>query len=522
MEETLLHTPAGKQWLTIGERHHHGINLPIFSLHSKKSCGIGEYPDLLPLIPWVRSLGFDIIQLLPINDCGPDRSPYSALSAAALNPLHLGLARLPFLEQIPEAEEFLKKLQNLNGHQRLNYPAIQKARETFLLHYFHHIGPQIIASSDYQNFMGNYPWMSAYALFKAIKMERNWQPWEEWPQELQNPDTGELQHRYREMISYHSLLQYLCFNQMKEVKKTAEEAGLFIKGDIPILISRESAAVWQNRDLFLLQYEAGAPPDMYAKEGQKWGFPIYNWKALEESHYNWWKGRLEAAQQLYHLYRLDHIVGFFRIWAVPQNKSSREGSFIPPDPATWVPHGEKIMRMMLESCPMLPIGEDLGTVPLEVRACLKRLGICGTKVMRWERNWNGDRSFIPYRDYPQASMTTVSTHDSETLQLWWRSQPDEAREFSRFKNWQYQPTLTLDHHREILHDSHHTASLFHINLLNEYFPLVAGMSWPNLEDERINIPGVILDTNWTYRFRPSVEEIISSESLYNEMRGLVS
>lgn len=518
----LSQTPAAKHWSKIGPRHHHGINLPLFSLRSSQSCGIGEFTDLLPLIDWCRTLGFDVIQLLPINDCGPETSPYCALSASALNPLHLGLSALPYLDEISDAKVQLAHLRRLNHTQRIPYPEVHAEREAFLKTYFKEVGSKFLSTYDYLLFLSRYPWLEGYALFKAIKTERNWEPWEAWPQEFHPGNSAELRQRFRQQIAYHCLVQYLCFKQMQEVKKTAELSGLFLKGDIPILVNRESSDVWQWRSLFSLEYAAGAPPDMYAAEGQKWGFPLYNWEEMEKSHYIWWKQRLDAAAQLYHLYRLDHVVGFFRIWGIPVDRPPREGKFIPSDPAVWIAHGESIMRMMLGHCPLLPIGEDLGTVPPEVRACLKHLGICGTKVMRWERYWDGDRSFIPYGNYPVASMTTVSTHDSPTLSLWWRDHAEEAMALARFKGWEYHPVLPQDQRRELLRDSHRTSSLFHINLLNEYLALIPLMTWPKAEDERINLPGIVSDSNWTYRFRPTIEEMISSAPLGNEMKNLIA
>lgn len=517
----LLHSPASVQWHTLGTHPRHGINVPLFSLRSDQSCGIGEFPDLLPLIPWCRSLGFTIIQLLPINDSGPETSPYCALSATALNPLHLGLSQLPHLDRIDHVDVLLAELRQYNQSQRIDYPKIQMAREVFLNLYCRKVGPLITATNEYAQFLQAHSWLLDYALFKAIKSDRNWQPWEEWPHELQHKNLSQLLEQYREAISDHCVIQFLCFQQMQAVKAKAEASGVYIKGDIPILINRESADVWQWERYFLLDFAAGAPPDMYAKEGQKWGFPLYNWKEMERSHYSWWKLRLHAASSLYHLYRLDHVVGFFRIWGIPFDKPAKDGHFMPADPKVWIAHGEAIMRMMLKNCPLLPIGEDLGTVPPTVRSSLKKLGICGTKVMRWERDWDGDKDYISYKKYPVASMTTVSTHDSPTLQQWWRDFPEEAEEFAKFKEWEYTPELSVDQHRQILHDSHHTTSLFHINLLNEYLALIPGMTWPDLDDERINIPGIISDRNWTYRFRPTVEEMISNASLTDELKRLI-
>ena len=523
-EQQMLATPAEKQWQEVGVKPHHGINLPLFSLRSQQSCGIGEYPDLLPLINWCKKLDLDVIQLLPLNDGGPEPSPYAALSAFALNPLNLGLASLPLLDRVPDSRELLDELQKLNALQRISYPTIQAKREAFLRHYFRSVGSLMVSTPEFLGFMQKNPWLDAYSLFKALKIENHWQTWEEWPPEWRDPSPTHFQmllNTYRDELLYHSLLQYLCFQQLEGVKKAAAEKKIFLKGDIPILIGRESADVWKTRRYFHLDYSAGAPPDVFTSEGQNWGFPLYDWELLEEHDYDFWKTRLQVAQNCYHIYRIDHIIGFFRIWAIAQGQTAKEGHFIPTDPSMWLGQGEKLMRMMLASSTMLPIGEDLGVVSQAVRQSLCDQGICGTKVIRWERYYDGDGRFIPFQDYNPASMTTVSTHDSETLQLWWRAYPQEARDYCAFKGWDYQETLSRERHRDILWDSHHTASLFHINLLNEYLAVIPDMTWPDPEDERINIPGTITERNWSYCFRPSLEEIVSSEPLAELIKGLL-
>lgn len=523
-EHNLLECPTGKQWKQIGVRPHHGICVPLFSLRTQKSCGIGEYTDLFPLIDWVASLGFDLIQLLPLNDGGPETSPYSSLSAFALNPLCLGLAELPFLDKMPEAKEMLAELGKLNSVQRISYQAIQAKREAFLRKYFQSVGSLLIGSREFMDFVTLNPWLTDYALFKTLKILTQWQRWEEWTQENRDPSPLHYQNlvsTHRDEILYHSLLQFLSFQQLERVKKYAESKGLLLKGDIPILINGESADVWRTRAFFNMEFSAGAPPDMYAADGQKWGFPIYDWSNLEQTDYQFWKQRLKVAEHCYHLYRLDHVVGFYRIWAIPLPLTAREGHFIPSDPAQWIPQGDKILRMLIANSSLLPIGEDLGIVTPEVRQNLCALGVCGTKVMRWERYWHGDASFIPIHAYPVESMTTVSTHDSETLSLWWRNQPQEAAEYARSRGWEYNPHLSLDYRKALLWDSHHTTSIFHVNLLQEYLALVPDMTWPDPEDERINVPGVISERNWTYRFRPSLEEIALNEPLADLMRDLI-
>jgi 4-alpha-glucanotransferase len=141
--------------------------------------------------------------------------------------------------------------------------------------------------------------------------------------------------------------------------------------------------------------------------------------------------------------------------------------------------------------------------------------------MRWERYWEGDKSFIDPQDYIRESMTTVSTHDSKTLSLWWKNSPEEAKIYAESKRWTYDPEMTPEQQFSILYDSHHTPSLFHINLLQEYLALIPGMTWPDPADERINIPGLVLEKNWTYRFRPYVEEIVTDDRLKNTMKQIL-
>lgn len=518
------HSPAAAQWQKVGVRHHHGINIPLFSLHTDHSSGIGEYLDLLPLIQWSASIGLDVIQLLPLNDTGLDASPYGAISAFALNPVHLRLNALPYLEEFPALENALKILPKHPRHVRIHYPQVRETKEHFLRLYFSLARTQLAESPDYHQFIQRSPWVKGYALFKSIKVHRQWANWESWPEELQHPSQDKLEdlvYQYQEEVDWHCILQYLCNLQLRRVKEYADAHGVHLMGDIPILINRDSADVWLHRDLFRLQYSAGAPPDYFSHEGQNWGFPVYNWDLIAKHGYKWWIDRLKVTSHYYDIYRLDHIVGFFRIWAIPLGVAGREGHYIPHNPDTWIDHGQKLLMMMLDHCPMLPIGEDLGVVPPKVRLCMQALGICGTKVMRWERAWETSKEFISVQDYSMASMTTVSTHDNEPLQLWWQRQTEEAMAFAQFKGWTYHPTLSRDYQREILWDSHHSNSLFHINLLQEYLALIPGMTWPDLEDERINIPGLHSDRNWSYRLRPSIEEIINNSSLKRVIQEMI-
>jgi 4-alpha-glucanotransferase len=497
------------QWKKIGLRPHHGIALPLSALHSNKSCGIGEFLDLIPLIDWCKSIHFDVIQLLPLNDTGDDRSPYNPISSCALDPVYLSLRELndsgldPFLSftQLGRLAQFEVKQQKMK----------------WLHRYFEE---SFSPSKEYRAFLEKNPWVRIYALFKAIKDEYGGKSWTQWPNEFQTPREEDFAAKQKS-VDFHSFLQFLCFYQMKQVREYATSQGVFLKGDIPILLSPDSADVWAHRSLFRLDLAAGAPPDAYNRLGQKWGFPLFNWEAMREDNFSWWRQRLSVLENPYHIYRIDHIVGFFRIWGIPKEKKPTEGSFFPSDWNLWWSQGREILEMMIDSSSLLPVAEDLGTIPKEVPPILKELGICGTKVLRWQRRFDGDKRYIPFAEYEPLSLATVSTPDLDLLQIWWKKFPEEAIPFAHFKEWPYSPELTAEQRLSILRDIHHAPSYFHINLLQEYLALFPELVSPNPEDERINVPGTLLPTNWTYRFRPSIEEILAHQPLAEAIRNIL-
>ena len=388
-------------WKRIGGfRRHHGICVPLFSFHTKDTPR-GDFYTLFLLIDWCKKVGFDCIQLLPLNDSGNDPSPYNPMNACSLDPVYIHVPDLKLSRDLSRQE------------------------------------------------------------IKELKRNRS---------------------------------QEEAIQQLKEVKEYAEKQGVLLIGDIPILVSPESVDVKEHPTLFDQSLVAGAPPDPYCQTGQKWGFPLFNWEAMERAGYPWWRKRLRFAEQFFHLYRIDHVVGFFRIWAIPKDAPATDGHFLPGDYRQWEAHGKKILEMMIGATSMLPMAEDLGTIPDFVPCVLKELGICGTKVMRWQN--------IPPSRYEPLSLTTVSTADMEPLQVW-------------------KPDLTIAERREILTSSHHSASLFHINLLQEYLALFPDLVSSDSQKERINIPGTVNSTNWNYRFTPSLEEIMEHRELAKEIQRMV-
>jgi 4-alpha-glucanotransferase len=519
LEGKLFSSSFGEQWKKIGVYPRHGINLPLSALHSNQSCGIGEFLDLILLVDWCKQIGFDVIQLLPLTDTGDDPSPYFSLSSCALNPLFLSLRQLPHLQ--PSA--LLGELSAFNKTERIAFHEVQSRKLVFLRRYFEEIGPLLVSEKEYQIFLSKEPWLESYALFKTLKEKITKNHWLTWPTELQHPSAElrrELLERYHHEVTFHCVLQYLAANQLMRVKNYANSREILLMGDLPFLISPDSCDVWENLDEFDLELSVGAPPDLYNREGQLWGFPLLRWETMESKQHQWWQLRLHYASHFYDLIRIDHVLGFFRIWAIPIGCSSSEGYYLPADPTSWIPHGKKLLTMIAKYSPMLPIAEDLGTSFQGMRETLEELGLCGTKVLRWERHWESDESFIPPRKYNPLSLTTVSTHDSETLALWWRDLPQEAIRYAAQKGWHYQSTLFNKERLAILQESHASSSLFHINLLSEYLALFPQFVSEDPSQERINIPGTLLPTNWTYRIRPNIEEFSAYRPLIDVMQKL--
>ena len=525
VKHRLITSAAGDQWRRLGVKNRHGISVALSSLHTSETEGIGSFFDLIPLIDWCAATGLEVIQLLPLNDSGRDPSPYSAITAYGLHPLYLSLSHLPGIESIDEIKAERIALSQLTAEVRVPYHRVAAHKEAILFHYLKREARHFLENPRYEEFLVENEWIHGYALFKVLQEEHGDKNWSEWPQEHQAPSPITLSHLfegYAAKMVPHSLLQYLAALQLSEVRHYAEKKGVLLMGDIPILISNHSADAWLHPNYFDPNYTVGAPPDHYSAVGQNWGALPYRWKMLEEDGYKWWRERLRFAERFYHIYRIDHVVGFFRLWTIPAGQSGLHGSYAPAGMVNWLALGVALLEMMLTSTTMLPIAEDLGSVPDEVRRTLLNMGICGTRVMRWERDYESAGSFISLNDYPPATMTCVSTHDSEGLKLWWTVSPEDSQALSKIKGWTWAPYLSRDHLKALLYDSHHTKSLFHINPLQEYLALFPELVSHNPADERINVPGTVAETNWTYRFRPSIEEIANHPDLSGMIREILT
>lgn len=484
-------------------RHCHGFNLPLFWVKTATSCGVGDFGDLKTVIDWCAEIGWQVVQLLPLCDSWDGPSPYSAICAQSLNWIYLDLR-----EELIGSER--QTARSLNARHAVFYQQVRAFKRSVL--------GRLIDRGRFQletaQFVRDHPWVGRYARFCACKESFNSSAWWTWP------PLDEKSGPFRARVQFYATAQYLAYRQMGEAKERARAKGVFIKGDLPILMQRDSCDVWAHPDWFDLSFEVGAPPDLYAPNGQNWGFPPTRWPSMHQTGFTWWRERLAAADLCFHLYRLDHIAGFFRLWCIPSGRSGSEGQYSPKSDAECEHWGRKNLSAVLEAGKALPVGEDLGTIQPLVRRVMSELGIPGTKIMRWEREGAPGGAFTPAAHYPVCSMTSVSTHDSQTLSQWWRECPDESKVFAASKSWPWTGQLSPDQRFGILRESHRSNSALHINLLAEYLPLFPEIA-PGIEDQRINVPATWSAANWTVRCPVDFETIFANIALLNVMRELV-
>ena len=314
----------------INEHHSHlsGLSIPVFSLRTKDSSGIGQFSDLKCLADFAHRTKMRVIQLLPINDTTTfmdwrDSYPYRAISVFALHPIYFNLHE--FLNDLTTQERgaLKKEEQRLNALKQIDYERVLALKWKYITLIYHAKKETIQAQSDYQEFIKkNENWLNAYACFCVLRDQNQSADFMQWSEHqiysdlvyktlLKNP-------MQKEQIELHFFVQYVLHVQLTDAVAYCHQLGIAIKGDIAIGIAHDSADAWTNPSLFHLDRQTGAPPDLFAINGQNWGFPTYNWTKMAENGYQWWKQRMVAMSQYFDAYRLDHILGFFRIWEIPK------------------------------------------------------------------------------------------------------------------------------------------------------------------------------------------------------------
>jgi len=498
-----------------------GTAIPVFSLRSEKDFGIGEFRDLRPLVDWAASTGQTLIQLLPVNDTTrrggwEDSYPYSPVSSFALHPLYIHLQDLG----IRETAAFKQKQAELNALPELDYPAVFEAKTALLQKAWGRRGSKDLQSENYRKFAAdNAFWLDEYADFCAERdgLDADFYRW----------------------------VQYHLDKQFSEEVAYARAKGVFFKGDLPIGVSADSADARFHPELFNLDSCAGAPPDFFSADGQNWGFPTYNWEAMARDGYAWWKRRLLKMSQYFDAFRIDHILGFFRIWEIPvREKSGKMGHFNPslpytkeeiramglegakglflPDPrhrgcmvpqispdttglneaqkqrfdalyndfffhrhdAFWKRNAERKLPELLRVTGMLACGEDLGMIP-----------DCVPQVMEHERILSLEMPMMEKgRHWPRLSVCTTSSHDMDTLRM------------------QKEGDRSPDECRQVIRGVLASASMLAILPLQDWLSLDGAHRRSDYKDERINQPSDP-HHHWRYRMHLNVEELTELSEL---------
>jgi len=391
-----MHSATKAKWEWIGNNKRAGVLAPLFCVYSKESKDKTCLSDIKLLVDWASKSGLSILQLLPMNEMGPISCPYDAVSSFALQTSYLNLTK----------EDFTRSARDLKSREYLQFKD------------------------------ANAYWLPDFCLFKTLKEFYGGRAWFDWEDKFKSRDYQALsifRTEHLEELEFQSWLQWKASVALKQVKRYANSKKILLKGDLPILVSRDSADVWQHRAFFKLEFAAGAPPDMYSAKGQRWGMPTYNWPMIEKDNFRYLKEKLKFAQNFYDILRIDHVVGLFRIWSIPYDdpfeNQGLKGTFDPSDENLWREHGRKILSVINENTDMLICAEDLGVIPRACTEALEELEIPGNDVQRWVKDWKVRHDFLPPGEYRQFSVAMLSTHDTTNWPAWWENEAgtvDEA------------------------------------------------------------------------------------------------
>lgn len=302
-----------------------GTAIPVFALRSDEDFGVGDFYDLKKMIDWCKSTGQTFLQILPINDTTMshtwvDSYPYNANSCFALHPMYLRLEALGTLADKGRREYYENLRGRLNALEQIDYEAVNKAKIEYFNEIFDQEGKRVVESADFKKFVeDNASWLVPYAAFCVLRDLNGTPVFSRWGEYAvyDEKKVKAFVKKHRRDTDYVMYLQYNLALQLDHVHKYAQAAGVAIKGDIPIGISRDSVDAWTYPTLFNMNSQAGAPPDDFSVLGQNWGFPTYNWEEMARDGFRWWKDRFRNMSKYFDAYRIDHVLGFFRIWQIP-------------------------------------------------------------------------------------------------------------------------------------------------------------------------------------------------------------
>jgi 4-alpha-glucanotransferase len=532
-----------------------GVLAPVFALRGKGDLGVGDTEAVKELISWSARQGLRVVQVLPINETGSDSSPYNLLSAMAIEPSTLAVTPEVLPDLKPEDFAAITARYDLVVLKAgsVLYARVKQLKRELLYAAFKNFRSRSADKDRVKAFarfeQENAEWLPDYSLHRALV---SWHGESEvsgaWPQEHRSPQEARRwlenlppadKRQVRDLMRFHAYVQWIAYTQWRGVREHAERENVSLMGDVPVGVSLYSTDVWRDPEIFDLARSSGAPPEKVFKSdpftekwGQNWGFPLYHWEKMARDNYAWWRRRLRLLMSIFHLLRVDHALGFFRIYSFPwRPEENARFTDLTPDEARAITggelphfvdcddeteehrehnrlHGETLFKMLVEEIGAHRlIAEDLGEVAPYVRPTLEALQIPGFKIPQWERRW--DR-LIPGDEYQRLSLATYATHDHAPVKTYWNTLNDAAhsesaqvRDAAIHSMWELvnfcgRPDYKLPQpfspelHQLLLRGLFASNSWLAVNMITDIFG----------SEERFNVPGSAGDSNWTQRMAP--------------------
>lgn len=505
-----------------------GVLLPLFSLRSAADWGVGEIPDLVPFARWCADAGLSVILLLPVNEASRGQhSPYGALSAFALDPVYVAPGALEDFQAAGGLDALgagdRGRLAAARGAAGVRWDEVRALkRRAFEVAFARFLRDEWSGRTGRARALEDFiaaeaSWLDDYALFVALHDgEMGGRPWTEWPAPLRDREPGALadaRGRLSREILFLAWLQWQAEEQWRRARETARGLGVELGGDLPFMVAPDSADVWARRGDFRLDARVGVPPDAFSATGQDWGLPVYRWDVMAREGFQWLTLRARRMGRLFDLFRVDHVVGLYRTYFFPSDGSPP--AFVPADEPAQLANGERVLGIMSEGARV--VAEDLGTVPDFVRASLARLEIPGYRVQRWEKNWEaGGNAFRDPAGWPAVSVATTGTHDTESVADWYEGLAPEERgqllALPQLSGLRERAPARFD---EGVRDA----------LLGMLYGAGSDLVLLPFQDalglrERVNVPGTVADTNWTYRTPMDLAGLAGDAGLRARLRAL--
>jgi 4-alpha-glucanotransferase len=551
-----------------------GVFVPLFALKGSEDQGVGDTRAMKEMIDWCHERQLSVLQILPINETSGDNSPYNAVSSVALEPTTLSVrpGDVPGLSQQLYEEMKCKHALDSLGTDTVVYSRLRPFIRDVGFHAMDALNSDEEAA--FLSFCESHEaWLYDYSLFRSLMEWNAGSPvWMDWREEHRSPHQASRWHSHLEeveknrldrLIRYFSFLQWVLDLQWCDVKQYAAKRGVGLMGDIPFGVSRHSVDVWASPDWFNLEWSGGAPPEpsfqgdtFIRRWGQNWGIPPYHWDRMEETDYLWWRRRVKYVSRYFDLFRIDHILGFYRLYSFPWTPERNDEfaelekdeveamvgdlpRFIPESDETNEgaainqAQGEKLLQIILEAAgDSVVVGEDLGVVPDYVRPSLEKLGISGFKIPVFERN-EETQEYSPVEEYPELTVSTLATHDHLPMRGLWRQWWDSFEQ-SRMYEVNSEARQGGDQDSWEIYRTQRFLGLPDETMVREFEPavreawlqkLLQTPSWLAVfmitdifgQELRFNVPGPVADSNWSQRLPASIQQMNESE----EYRGIL-